>query len=199
MDVEAKKRRFVSRKWRNICICLGFALILLTVLMVILAFTVFKSKDPVITVDSVALNNLNVRLDVTRVAVNLNLTVFVNLTVENPNKVGMKYKDSVAVLTCRGEQVGEIPIPAGEVSADETVRMLLYLTVMADRLVSNPRIFSDVVSGSLPLSTYTKISGKVPIFNAFNVHVISVSNCSFTVYISNRTTSEELCTYKNSL
>ncbi|XP_044473114.1 uncharacterized protein LOC123201606 [Mangifera indica] len=200
MDVEAKKQRgFGNRKRWKICIGLGVTLILLIVILVILAFTVFKAKDPEITVDSVALDDLNVGLDAARVTVNLNLTVAVNLTVKNPNKVGMKYQDSVAVLFCRGEQVGEVPIPAGKVSADETVHLLVFLTVMADRFVSNTQILSDVVSGSLPISTNTKISGKVSIFNVFNVHVTSVSNCSFTVYIANRTISEEHCTYKNSL
>ncbi|XP_031261954.1 uncharacterized protein LOC116120156 [Pistacia vera] len=176
MDVEAKKRGSGNRKRRNICIGLGVTLILLIVLMVILAFTVFKAKDPVITVDAVALDDLKVRLDMARVTVNLNLTVSVNLTVENPNKVGMKYKDSAALLIYRGEEVGEVPIPAGKVSADETVHMVVFLTVMTDRFASNPQIFSDMVAGSLPLSTNTKISGKVSIFKMFKGMAVVVQS-----------------------
>ncbi|XP_044473997.1 uncharacterized protein LOC123202234 [Mangifera indica] len=199
MDIESKTGFFSDRKRRNICIGFGVTLILLIVILVILAFTVFKAKDPVITVDSVALDDLNVGLDRATATVNMNLTVAVNLTVENPNKVGMKYKDTAALLIYRGEQVGEVPIPAGKISADESVRMNVNLTVMANRFVSNSQTFNDVVSGSLPLSTYTKISGKVLIFSIFKVHVNSVSNCSFTVFTSNRTVSDQQCTYKNTL
>ncbi|KAJ0088818.1 hypothetical protein Patl1_31626 [Pistacia atlantica] len=176
MDVEAKKGGSGNRKRRNICIGLGVTLILLIVLMVILAFTVFKAKDPVITVDAVALDDLKVRLDMARVTVNLNLTVSVNLTVENPNKVGMKYKDSAALLIYRGEEVGEVPIPAGKVSGDETVHMVVFLTVMTDRFASNRQIFSDMVAGSLPLSTNTKISGKVSIFKMFKGMAVVVQS-----------------------
>ncbi|XP_031261991.1 uncharacterized protein LOC116120187 [Pistacia vera] len=200
MDIEAKNQRgFGNRKRRNICISLGVTLILIILILVILAFTVFKAKDPVVTVDSVALENLSVRLDMPRVTVNINLTIAVSLTVENPNKVGMTYKDSAALLIYRGEQVGEAPIPAGKISADESVPMNVLMTVMADRFMSNSQTFNDVVAGSLPLSTNTKISGKVSIFNMIKVHVTSVSNCSFTVLISNRTVSDRQCTYKNSL
>ncbi|XP_044491526.1 uncharacterized protein LOC123215474 [Mangifera indica] len=191
MDIQAKKGFFGNRKRRNICIVLGLTLILLILTIVILSFTVFKAKDPVITVDSVALDYLSVHLDIARVTVNINLTVAVNLTIDNPNKVGMKYNNTTSTLIYRGEEVGEIPIPAGEVSADESVHMSVLVTVMADRFMSNSQVFNDVVAGSLSLSSYTKITGKVSIFKIFKVHVTTVSECSFTVFISNRTTSDE--------
>ncbi|XVF29486.1 hypothetical protein REPUB_Repub15cG0124900 [Reevesia pubescens] len=154
----AIKRR---RKCRNICFGVMGVLIFIIILIVILAFTVFKAKKPVTTIDSVSLSNLKFSVDLARLRVFLNASLHVDLSIKNPNKVGFKYTDSTAQLNYRGQQVGEVPIPAGKISADETLPMKLTLIVMADRLITDSKFFSDITGGSLPLNTFTKISGKI--------------------------------------
>ncbi|KAK8681294.1 hypothetical protein V6N13_053698 [Hibiscus sabdariffa] len=149
------------RKWRTISFTLIGVLVFIIILIIILAFTVFKAKRPVTTIDDVSLRDLNFSVNLARLQVLLNATVDVDLSITNPNKVGFKFKDSNAELNYRGQQVGEVPIPAGKISAEETVPMNVTLTLMADRLISDAKFFSDVMSGELPLSTRTEIPGKV--------------------------------------
>ncbi|MBA0682071.1 hypothetical protein Goari_023823, partial [Gossypium aridum] len=158
------------RKRRNICFGAIALLVFIIILITILAFTVFKAKRPVTTVDSVSLSDLNFSVDLARFRVLLNATLDVDLSIKNPNKVGFKYRDSNAQLNYRGQQIGEAPIPAGKISADQTVPMNLTLTVMADRLIYNSRFFSDVATGGiLPLYAVTRISGKVNVMNLFKI------------------------------
>ncbi|KAI6673355.1 hypothetical protein NL676_001261 [Syzygium grande] len=188
-----------GRGCRNICIALVAALVLVAVLIVILAFTVFKAKHPVTTVNSAKLEKLEVSLSVAPLGLHLNVTLDVDISVKNPNKVGFKYKNSTTVLNYRGKPVGEVPLPADEIGADGTKRMNLTLTVMADRFLSNSHAYTDVLSGVLPLNTYTKMSGKVTIMGLFKVHVVSTTSCDLSVFVSNRTVGDQRCTYKTKL
>lgn len=206
MDVESAPNPAKSRappershRCRNICISLIVILVLIVVLIVILAFTVFKAKHPVTTVNSVKLKNLQVSLSIAPVGLNLNVTLDVDLSVKNPNKAGFKYKNSTALLNYRGELVGEVAIPAGEISADRTKQMNVTLTLLANRFLSNSQAYSDYLSGVLPLNTYTKMSGKVTIMGLFKFHVISTTSCDLSVFVSNRTVGNQQCKYKTQL
>ncbi|KAK1563806.1 hypothetical protein Q3G72_033161 [Acer saccharum] len=197
MDVKNGGGR--GHKRRNICMGILVGIIVIIIIVVILAFTVFKAKRPVIQIDSIALDDLSVSLDIARLRVNINVTVDTDISVKNPNKVGFNYAPTSALLNYKGQLIGEVPIPAGKISAGETAGMNLTLTLMADRLLSNSDLYSDVLSGALPMNTYTKISGKVSILNVFKVHVVSSSSCDFTVNISNRTVGNRQCKYKTKL
>ncbi|KAL4271978.1 hypothetical protein GQ457_13G018010 [Hibiscus cannabinus] len=184
------------RKWRTISFTLIGVLVFIIILIIILAFTVFKAKRPVTTIDDVSLRDLNFSVNLARLQVLLNATVDVDLSITNPNKVGFKFKDSNAELNYRGQQVGEVPIPAGKISADETLPMNVTLTLMADRLISDAKFFSDVMSGELPLSTRTEIPGKVNVMNLFRIRVVSTSSCDFTVFLFNSSVGDQSCKYK---
>ncbi|CAK9153769.1 unnamed protein product [Ilex paraguariensis] len=185
------------RRRRNICLAVIAVILLVVLIFVILGLTVFKAKRPLTTVNSVSVRDLDFSIDIARVRVLLNVTVDVNLSIKNPNKVGFKYTNSSALLKYRGEVVGEAPIPAGKISADETRQMNLTLTLMADRLLSNPNVYSEVIAGTLPLQTYTRISGKVQIL--FKIHVVSYTTCDLTVDIRSRSVGNQTCHYKTKL
>lgn len=195
---EASRHRR-RKRWSTCCGATVVALIGVILLVVILAFTVFKPKRPVTTVDTVGLKNLAVSIDVLRLRLEINLTLNVGLSVKNPNKVGFRYKNSSAMLNYRGKLVGEAPIPADKISAGETKPMSLTLTLLADRLLSDSHLYSDVISGEVPLSTYTKISGKVTALKIFRIHVVSTTSCDLTLFVPNRTVGNQHCKYKTKL
>ncbi|XP_022156243.1 uncharacterized protein LOC111023175 [Momordica charantia] len=196
-DLKSTTAAARSRRRRNICIgaSLG-ALLLLVILILILAFTVFKARRPITAINSVALADLAVSLDIARVAVDINVTLIAAVAVTNPNKVGFSYSNSTALLNYRGELVGEAPIPAGRIDADQSKDMNITLTIMADRLLSkSAAVFSDVVAGSMPLNTYTRISGRVKILGIFKIHVVSTTSCDLTIDISSRKIGDQQCNY----
>ncbi|KAE9600755.1 hypothetical protein Lal_00011304 [Lupinus albus] len=188
-----------SSKGMKICMVVSGVLIAIVLLFVILGLTVFKAKHPIITVDSVTLKDLDMNLDILKLRVDLNVTLNVDASVMNPNKVGFKYSDSTALLNYRGKLIGEAPLPAGEISSDETKGFNLTLTIMADRLLSDSQVYSDFTNGSLPLNTFVRISGKVNVFGFIKVHVVSSSSCDFAVSISNKTIGKQECQYKTKL
>ncbi|OUZ99645.1 Late embryogenesis abundant protein [Macleaya cordata] len=139
------------RKKRNLCFGLIIGFIVFVLLIVILGFTVFRAKHTITTVNSIKLKGFWMSLDVPRVGVDLNVTLNLDLSVKNPNKAGFKYGNGSTLLYYRGDVVGEAEIPAGEISPGETIGMNSTLTVLADRLISKSDVYSDVISGTLPL------------------------------------------------
>ncbi|KAL3569959.1 hypothetical protein D5086_029849 [Populus alba] len=118
---------------------------------------------------------MKVSFDIARLRVDVNVSLDVDLSIKNPNKVSVKYKNSSAFLNYRGQVVGEAPIPAGKILADKTQPINVTVTLMADRLLSDSQLLSDVMAGAIPFNTLTKISGKASIFNLFNVHITSTN------------------------
>lgn len=192
----------IHKRRRSLCICIGTTisiLLLLIIIIIILAFTVYKAKRPVITVSSVSLNDFNFDIDLP-LKIHLNLTLDVDLAVQNPNKVAFRYTNASALLKFQDKVIGEVPIPGGKIKASGFTPMNLTLTVMADRLLGNSDVYSDVFkSGTLPVSTYTRIKGSVRILHLFDIHVVSYSNCDIQISISTRSIQDQSCRYKTKL
>lgn len=186
-----------KRRRKIICLVVISVILALALIFLILGLTVFKAKRPVITVNSVALSDLDFSFDVARLRVLLNVSVDTSIAVKNPNRVGFKYKNSTALLKYRGDVVGEVPVPAGKIGARDSMIMNLTLTLMADRVLSNSNLYSDILSGTLPLQTYTRIAGKVRIL--FNIHVVSYTTCDLEISISSRNVTKQQCQYKTKL
>ncbi|XP_042502193.1 uncharacterized protein LOC122079632 [Macadamia integrifolia] len=133
---------------RKRCICLGWILgllLLVVVVAVILGSTVFKPKHTVTAIKSINVEGLKVSLD-PAIRVDLNLSLNMDISVKNPNKAGFKYGNSSALLYYRGEVVGEAAIPPGNISPEGTAEMNTTVTILADRLLFDSKFYSDVLS-----------------------------------------------------
>ncbi|KAL4587240.1 hypothetical protein LXL04_000108 [Taraxacum kok-saghyz] len=139
-----------KRKRRRCIICCASVTgVILTIglVLLILGLTVFKAKKPVLTVNSVALEDLDVSFSsIIPPRASLNLSLAIGISIENPNKVGVKYQNSSASLRYRGNEVGQVPVPAGKIGSDETKQMNLTVTVFADRLISDSDMYRDLLS-----------------------------------------------------
>ncbi|PWA72146.1 late embryogenesis abundant protein, LEA-14 [Artemisia annua] len=193
-EAKKRKRRRCIIIWSSVLAT--FATIALVLL--ILGLIVFKAKKPVITVDNVSLEDLDVSINPLALQVSLNLSLGLDISIENPNKVGVKYKSSSAIVRYKGDDIGNVPIPAGKIGSDDKKNLNLTLTVYADRLVTNSEIYREVLGGNLMFTTYTKIKAKVRVL-FIHIHVTSTSTCDVNVDIRNRRIANQTCQYKNKL
>ncbi|KAI3829536.1 hypothetical protein L1987_03662 [Smallanthus sonchifolius] len=210
MDIEKKEEQPLrsvvddpsrKRKRRRCIICWSSVIgVILTIALIILilSLTVFKAKKPVMTVNSVSLEDLNFSLNPIPAGVSLNLSLALDISIENPNKVSIKYRTSSASLRYRGKEVGNVPIPAGKLGSDDKTQLNLTLTVFADRLVSDSDLYRDLVGGNLPFTTYTRIKAKVKVLFV-NIHVTSTSTCDVNIDVQSRSIPDQNCRYKNKI
>ncbi|CAJ1813658.1 unnamed protein product [Sphenostylis stenocarpa] len=172
------------------------AVILVLLLLVLLAFTVLKPHQPISTVDSIQIEDMNLSMDIFEMSIDVNVTLEVDVSIYNRNKFGFEYHNSSAQLFYKEELIGEGPIPNGEILAEETKGMNLTLTIMADRLVSNSEIKNDVASGSIPLNTIVRMFGTVKVLGFIKFDVASTSSCDFNLDISSRKVVNNNCISK---
>ncbi|KAL2229593.1 uncharacterized protein LOC105161611 [Sesamum indicum] len=191
--------RLPGGRKNRICLWATFlVMIIFGLLFLILGLTVFKVKRPMMTVHSVALQDLDFSLDIARVRLVFNLTLDVGISIKNPNMVGFKYTNSTAFLRYRGNDVGQVPITAGKIGARHTRSFNFTLSLMADRLLANSTFYSDVSSGTVPFQNYIRVAGKVRIL-FFSIHVVSYTTCDLDIHPAYRNLSQPKCHYKTKL
>ncbi|KAG6436990.1 hypothetical protein SASPL_101897 [Salvia splendens] len=197
--MEANSPKSPGRRRRCICLSATAAALLALglLLLLILGLTVFKARRPTTRVDSVALDDLDFSVDLARLRVVVNVSLAIGITIHNPNRVGFKYHNGTALLRHRGNEIGEVPVPAGRIGERDTRSLNLTLALMADRIVSDSTLFNDVVSGTLPIQAYVKLSGKVRI--VLSIHVATYSTCDVDVILTNRTLSNLKCHYRTNI
>ncbi|GLJ38134.1 hypothetical protein SUGI_0776300 [Cryptomeria japonica] len=82
-DTSKRKRR------QRLCGCFiscGVFTIILAIIILVLALTVFKTKDPEITLNSVKIGDIKTKIDVAALTVHLNLTLTADMSIKNTNK-----------------------------------------------------------------------------------------------------------------
>ena len=201
MDSDLKRREPRRHGRLRLCVLVTLAaVILLFVLLLVLALTVFRARHAVTTINSIRLASLNAGLDLPNFSVDLNVTLALEVIVYNPNHVNFRYLDGgTAELYYRSKHVGEAVIPPGDIGAKGTETIGVVLTVLAGHLIRDASVYADVIAGSVDLTTYTTIAGKVAIFGVFKHHVVSYATCDVTVNIRNRTVENSNCRYKTKL
>ncbi|CAH8369779.1 unnamed protein product [Eruca vesicaria subsp. sativa] len=187
-----KKRKKRNRK---ICICVITLLLLLLIFttFLVLGLTLFKPKRPITTVDSISIERLQASLDALNFKVILNLTLHVDLTLKNPNRVGFSFGPSSALLNYGGKLIGEAPFSASQIGPEKTLPMNVTLTLMADRLLTETKLVGDVMSGSIPVNSFVKVVGKVNVLKIFKIKVESSSSCDIVISVSNRNVTSQHC------
>ncbi|CAA2992414.1 uncharacterized protein LOC111388003 [Olea europaea var. sylvestris] len=192
-DISTVFRRHHHRKCLTCCGCITAIFLILVMIILILVFTVFRVKDPVIKMNSVTIQGVGALLRMNNPRPGINLTVEADVSVKNPNVASFKFSNATTSLYYDSSVIGEAQIPAGQAKARRTLDMNVSIDVMVDKILAVPRLRSDLNSGTLPISSYTKISGKVKIINIIKKHVVVQMNCTMTVNINSQAIEDQNC------
>ncbi|KAL3682066.1 hypothetical protein R1sor_000088 [Riccia sorocarpa] len=196
-DAEVKVPLPFHRK-RSVQICCGVTtalLVVVIILILILSFTVFKAKNPRITVTGMALQSFSANVDPSLKSVHLDVSLHLNVSVRNPNIASFKYENSSTYLFYRGKEAGSAAIPAGEVKAKQTVKFSTFLQIQALQLMIDANLTNDLAANVIPVSTYSSIQGRLNVINIFKRHAVSTSTCTANIFITNTTLRDFNCVY----
>lgn len=165
-------------------------------IMLVLMLTVFHVKDPVIKMKNVKIQGFDALARPNNLGQAVNLTVEADVSVKNPNVASFKFSNTTLSLYYDGNVIGEAQIAAGEARGRRTVDKNFRIDV---KILISPRLKSDLASGVLSISTYTKISGKVKIMNTIKKHVVVQMNCTMTLNTRSQAIQDQNCKRKTSL
>ncbi|XP_047983763.1 uncharacterized protein LOC125224410 [Salvia hispanica] len=180
------------------CIVATIFLIFLIIIACIVYLTIFKPKDPSLTVNAVTLPAFSLS--------NSNSTVSFTFsqyaTVTNPNRAAFAHYDSSIQLLHAGRQVGFMFIPAGKIAAAQTQYMAATFSVQSFPVEQQqqPEIGAGPGFGSFPPSPTTssrlrvgpsmevesrmELTGRVRVLHLFNHHVGARADCRVSVSVS---------------
>lgn len=181
-----------SRKGLKICCGVtALIIIILIVVAIILFFTVFKPKQPDITLRSVTLQNIKFF----PVPFLLNVTLGITVIVENPNYGSFKYKDSTTYVTYHETDIAEAPIEHETIPARGTHDISTNVVIVGEKMVFNPSFSGDFAAGIYNFTSSTTLHGKATALKILKIKVKSINTCDISlVPLSGNVTA--VCTSK---
>ncbi|KAL3702213.1 hypothetical protein R1sor_020235 [Riccia sorocarpa] len=186
-----------KRSKKKICLwCCGITtgvIVLVVVILVILLFTLFKPKDPKLTVESVVLNGFS--FDISNLlSPRVNVSLDTGVSVKNPNYASFKFRNTTAYIFYHGKPIGESSIPAGEIKSRGTAHLTVPVDVFITSSLLNANLTNDLAAGVFPVSTQVEIRGTANFLNIVKLkNARSISNCNVEIFLSNQTLKSVDC------
>ncbi|KAK7389887.1 hypothetical protein VNO78_25183 [Psophocarpus tetragonolobus] len=177
------------------CACPLIFLLLLATVIIVLIFTIFRVKDPVITMNGVRIASLQL-VNPTTLQAGANMSLIADVSVKNPNVASFRYGNTTTSLHYHGVMVGEARGPPGRARARRTIRINVTVDVITNRVLSSPNFTTDFGSGLFTMTSFSIVPGKVNIFNLFKRQVVVKMNCTTTFNISTQGIKEQTCKQK---
>ncbi|XP_059318816.1 uncharacterized protein LOC132069491 [Lycium ferocissimum] len=168
------------------CIVATIFLIFIIIVIFIIYFTIFKPKNPVITVNSIQLPTFSTSNN----TVNFSFSQYVSI--ENPNHDVFAHYDSSLQLLYSGNQIGFMFVPAGKINSGRTQHMAATFSVKSFPLLVNgvgPTTVTDGLSGSrvgpsMEVESRLEMAGRVRVLHFFTHHVETKSECRVAISVS---------------
>ncbi|WOH11745.1 hypothetical protein DCAR_0831236 [Daucus carota subsp. sativus] len=170
----------MAKSRRGLKICCGVTaliIIILIVVAIILFFTVFKPKQPEVSLRSVNLQNIKFF----PLPFLLNVTLGITVLVDNPNYGSFKYKDSTTYVTYHGTEIAEAPIQHDMVPARGTHDISTIVVVEGEKMILNPSFPADSKAGVFNFTTSTTLHGKATALKILKIKVKSVNTCDISL------------------
>ncbi|KAI5326151.1 hypothetical protein PRUPE_6G299100 [Prunus persica] len=192
-----------NKRKRSCLIAIGvvlFLILLLFIIALILALTVFKTKQPRTQILSASVDGVAPRISFPAVQIELNITLDLMILVENRNHASFKHGTGKTFLLYQGNQVGDADLYPGFIPARGNSTLPCRLTLQADRLANNmSNLISDVLGGEFVLETRTRIPGRVTLLGFIKKHAVAVSECQLTIGFPDMTVKRQVCKSKAKL
>ncbi|KAJ3701791.1 hypothetical protein LUZ61_005496 [Rhynchospora tenuis] len=168
------------------CACSTTITATLGLLILILSFTLFKVRDPTLTMNSIKVYNFNINVSMgQKNFVSANVTLVGDISIKNPNIVSFKFDRTVTEFYYHEETLGVAYAPAGQLGARNATRLNVTLDVLADRIVEDTNATANALfDGELGLTSYTSVNGRVSVFGLYKKELNVGLNCSIVLGVS---------------
>uniref|UniRef100_A0A7C8ZYD5 Uncharacterized protein n=1 Tax=Opuntia streptacantha TaxID=393608 RepID=A0A7C8ZYD5_OPUST len=172
------------------CIVATIFIVFLLIILFIIYFSLFKPKDPQISVTAIQLPTFSLSSNTTT-AVSFTFSLYA--AVRNPNRGQFSHFDSSLQLLYAGNQIGFMFIPAGEIAAGRTKYMAATFSVQAFPISNSPAANFPAmlgppgvnrVSPTMEIEARMEMVGRVRVLWFFNHNVKDVADCRVAVAIN---------------
>ncbi|XP_030462354.1 uncharacterized protein LOC115682308 [Syzygium oleosum] len=176
----------VRRGLKKCCFTTVVLLAILAIIIVTLALTIFKPKDPQITLEPVNLENIQFN------TTDIKLSMLV--TIHNPNYGSFEYISMNGYVNYHGSTVAEVPLTHKKIPARAKVTMATSMDLSIVKLISNPSFWDDIASDSMNFTSTATLPGKVRMAKIFKFHATVYTNCYILFRILSRAVDSKCIT-----
>ncbi|CAA2996843.1 uncharacterized protein LOC111375478 [Olea europaea var. sylvestris] len=172
------------------CIVAIIFLMFIAIVVLIVFFSLFKPKDPKISVNAIQLPSFSISNGT------VTFTFSQYVTINNPNRAVFTHYDSSLQLLYAGSQVGFMFIPAGKIASGKTQYIAATFSVKSFPLSANqpesvnsgPNV-TDGLSGfrvgpAMEIESRLEMSGRIRVLHFFTHHVEVKSECRVAIAVS---------------
>ncbi|MED6194757.1 hypothetical protein PIB30_031510 [Stylosanthes scabra] len=188
------------KKKRNCLIVIAITMamiILLFITCIILAFTLFKAKDPKTEIVSATLEGISPKLSFPAINIQLNITLDLKIQIQNKNHASFKHQEGRSVLLYKGVEVGQTDLFPGLIPSMGSETLESRLTLEADKVASNVTDFvGDLMGGEITMNTFTVIPGRVSFLGFIKKHIVAKSSCEFSIAVPDFKIQNQVCKTK---
>lgn len=168
---------------RRLKICLlvsSIFLVILGTVILTLSLTIFKPKNPYISIHPVGLENFELFSPNSTTDEPLNLVI----TIVNPNYGSFRCQNCSGSVKYRDAIVAEVPIKVKWIPARSTINVSTSAGIMTRKMISEPKFWSDVEAGSLNLTPKATLRGKVQLLKVLKLKATIYVSCALCFNIS---------------
>uniref|UniRef100_A0A7N0ZYM1 Late embryogenesis abundant protein LEA-2 subgroup domain-containing protein n=1 Tax=Kalanchoe fedtschenkoi TaxID=63787 RepID=A0A7N0ZYM1_KALFE len=198
-----RNRGKTTARKRRCFVALGvilFVIFLLFVVALILALTVFRVRKIETTLVSAALDGVSPRLTVPAVSIQLNVTLTLQISVNNRNYASFRHDGGKSYLLYEGAQVGDADIDPGLIRARGATVIQYRLQLRVDELAEKVGdLIRDVVDGELVLRAESRIPGKVTFLGVFRRRAVALSDCELGMNVLQLKLTRQVCKQRTQL
>ncbi|CAN1178246.1 hypothetical protein LINPERHAP2_LOCUS33564 [Linum perenne] len=183
-----------NRTLPRLCACSIAVLLMSSMLFLILLFTAFRVKDPVVSVAGFTTSPQPLRLISRNLTSAGNGTLFADVKVKNSNAAAFRFGVGETAIYYREMVVGEAATPVGKAKARGSVHMRVAVDIIGEKLLGVSRHSEEVKSGTLMMSCITRIPGDVKIFG--KKHMVVKVKCGVNYdYVKGELTAGDCIQY----
>ncbi|PSS32358.1 Late embryogenesis abundant protein [Actinidia chinensis var. chinensis] len=182
------ERRQKQKKWALYII--AFVIFQIGII-VLFTFTVMKFRTPKFRVRPASSFDT---FDVQPTTPSFNMRMNAQLGVRNTNFGPFKYGNTTITFYYKGTEVGSATIRKSKANFRSTKKVNVPVDlVMPTTLASSADLISDLSSGILPLTSQSKLNGKVEIMFIFKKKRTANMNCTIEINISTKLLQNVKC------
>ncbi|XP_010928214.1 uncharacterized protein [Elaeis guineensis] len=146
------------------CACL---LLILSIVVLVLYFTLFKPRDPIMKLISTCIEGGSPRVTLLVIRIELNITLEFEVFIHKPNYAALDYAKGHTILLYRGTLIGDTDVEPGWMPLWGDGHVHVNFNVEADLLTTKLlSLIADMAAGEVGFDLSTEISDRV-IFLSF--------------------------------
>ncbi|PQM38851.1 late embryogenesis abundant protein [Prunus yedoensis var. nudiflora] len=162
------------------------------IVITVFALTVMKIKSPKFRVRSASFSDFEVGNGTNP---SFNLDMDVKFGVKNTNFGHFKYEDGIVEFEYRGTRIGQVNVYEARARARSTRKVAdsLELTSSGLSAKSQSQLASDISSGIIPITSASKLDGKINLMKVIKKKKSAHMNCTMEIVLATQSVQNIVC------